>query len=103
MKLSRILSLLPLFFVLIHCSSQPEVPLEEVRFHVSGMYCEGCVLAVTVELERLDEVRDVRVTLEDSLIVFTVPQNRIPTNQHLSEIIEELGYTALFDPTSTLP
>jgi copper chaperone len=83
------------------CTGEPELPVEEIRFHVSGMYCDGCVKAVTVELERLDGLSDVQVSLEDSSVVFKAPQNKIPTNQQLSELMEELGYTAIFELTES--
>lgn len=61
------------------------------------MYCEGCVLAVETELQQIDGVTDVQVTLADSTVRFKVAQNKIPTNRELSDLMNELGYVAIFD------
>lgn len=91
--------ILALTLLITACSGDKEIniPVEEVKFTVSGMYCDGCVKAVEVELKRIDGLTDIVVSLDDSTVTFKAKQNKIPTNRELSDIVEELGYTAIFD------
>lgn len=93
MKTSAITFLLALLFVLGCSPEAPDVQKREISFHVAGMYCAGCVAAITDKMQKLDGAEDVRVTLEDSLVVASFPENKIPSQEELSTLLEELGYT----------
>ncbi len=99
MKSSFMTLLLASFFLFLSCTSekQPEPELQEVSFHVSGMYCDGCVKAITVELQRIEGLSGVKVTLKDSLVVFNAAEENIPSKEKLSALMEELGYEAIFE------
>jgi len=70
-----------------------DVPTEEVSFNVVGMYCDGCVKAIGERMKKIDGATDVTVTLKDSLVVFNIPGNKIPSDTELSAMLEELGYS----------
>lgn len=78
------------------CGSQSEPEKREVVFTVGGMYCESCVSAVTNEMNRIDGVSDVNVTLTDSTVVFSAPDNKMPDQERIKRSIEALGYTVHF-------
>lgn len=82
------------------CASENEQSVREVVFHVEGMYCESCVGAVTNEMNRMDGVQNVQVTLADSTVVFRVPENREPSHDEIRKAIEDLGYKVHFDLNS---
>lgn len=98
MKFYIVLTSIALVTFLISCSSEPEqiIPVEQITFSIHGMYCEGCVKSVEVELSRLDGVSHIFVSLEDSTATFSVAQNKIPTNHELADLMSELGYEAKF-------
>jgi copper chaperone CopZ len=88
--------LIALFF--IGCASDPQdVPKKEISFHVAGMYCEGCVTAITDRVSKLDGAEDVMVTLDDSLVVVKFPEDKMPSDETLSALIEELGYQIVLE------
>lgn len=82
--------------------NEPDLPVEEVSFHVAGMYCDGCVKSISDKMKKIDGATDVRVTLKDSLVVFNIPKNKIPADNELAEMLEELGYELVTEkPTSS--
>jgi copper chaperone len=91
-KLSYVVAVLLTAFGLIACSSAEEHDIRQVVFTVEGMYCEGCVGAVTNEIQRIDGATNISVTLDDSLVVFSVPSNKMPSDEALRKAIEDLGY-----------
>jgi copper chaperone CopZ len=67
-------------------------PVEGVShaFNVEGMSCEGCVIGLTIALERIKGVRDVQVSLADKrAVVVTEPQG--PAPDQLASAISERG------------
>lgn len=81
-------------FLLSACTApEPDSPAREIKFHVAGMYCDGCVTAITDHMSKLDGAMDVHVSLDDSLVTATFPGNKIPTETELSELMVLLGYT----------
>jgi copper chaperone CopZ len=91
----KVFSFLILFALigLSSCSKDvKDIPMEEVSFNVVGMYCDGCVKAIGDRIKKIEGASDVKVTLRDSLVVFSVPQNKVPTSGELSDMLVELGY-----------
>ncbi|KPQ00347.1 MAG: copper chaperone [Bacteroidetes bacterium HLUCCA01] len=82
------------------CASDNEQSVREVVFHVEGMYCESCVGAVTNEMNRMDGVQGVQVTLADSTVVFQVREDQEPSQDQIRKAIEDLGYKVHFDLNS---
>jgi copper chaperone CopZ len=100
--MKKILLLALLFAGIFSCTSEVqdlpnEVPTEEVSFNVVGMYCDGCVKAIGDRMKKIDGATDVRVTLKDSLVVFKIPGDKIPSDTELSAMLEELGYSLVTD------
>ena len=88
--------LIALFF--IGCASEPQqVSKKEISFHVAGMYCEGCVTAITDRVSKLNGAENVMVTLDDSLVVVKFPEDKMPSDETLSALIEELGYQIVLE------
>jgi copper chaperone CopZ len=89
------------FFVAFSCTKEiEEVPVQEVSFNVVGMYCDGCVKAIGDRMKKIDGATDVKVTLRDSLVVFNIPQNKVPTSEELSAMLVELGYEMVLETES---
>jgi copper chaperone CopZ len=78
------------------CSNSEEPETRQIVFNVEGMYCAGCVGAITNEIQRIDGASNISVTLDDSLVVFDIPSNKIPDQQTLRKAIEDLGYIVHF-------
>lgn len=72
---------------------EPDAPAREIKFHVAGMYCDGCVSAITDHMGKLDGAMEIHVSLDDSLVTARFPGNKIPSSEELSELMELLGYT----------
>ena len=91
----RSILLLSLTILLLSACSAPqsESPAREIKFNVAGMYCDGCVKAITDHMSKLDGASEVHVTLHDSLVSATFPENKIPSETELIELMELLGYT----------
>jgi copper chaperone CopZ len=83
-------------FAVVACTQTDEVEIRQIVFNVEGMYCAGCVGAITNEIQRIDGVSNVSVSLEDSLVVFNVPSNKMPSDESLRKTIEDLGYIVHF-------
>lgn len=96
MKYNSLLIIFTAFVLITACGSQSELEKREVVFTVGGMYCESCVSAVTNEMNRIDGISDINVTLSDSTVVFSAPENNIPDQQRIKRSIEALGYTVHF-------
>jgi copper chaperone CopZ len=61
-----------------------------VNITVTGMTCEHCVRSVTEELEALDGVRSVEVTLSSGLVILT--SDRELTCAEIAAAVDEAGY-----------
>ncbi|HEY1968462.1 MAG TPA: heavy-metal-associated domain-containing protein [Pseudonocardia sp.] len=61
---------------------------------VTGMTCEHCVRSVTEELEALDGVRSVEITLSSGLVILM--SDRELTGAEIAGAVDEAGY-ALVD------
>ena len=61
---------------------------------VTGMTCGHCVAAVTKEIEALDGVESVQVSLDSARAVVT----GAVTDDAVLAAVEEAGYTARRDP-----
>lgn len=88
-------SLLFLFVLIVFSScakDTEEIPVEQISFHVVGMYCDGCVKAIGDRMKKIEGATDVKVTLRDSLVIFNVPQNKVPSSDEISDMLIELGY-----------
>ena len=95
--MKNILTILIALF-LVGCTTEPQnVPKKEISFHVAGMYCDGCVTAITDRMSKLEGAEDVMVTLDDSLVVVKFPENKIPSDETLTTLIEELGYQIVLE------
>ena len=95
--MKNILTILIALF-LVGCATEPQnVPKKEISFHVAGMYCDGCVTAITDRMSKLEGAEDVMVTLDDSLVVVKFPENKIPSDETLTTLIEELGYQIVLE------
>jgi len=80
--------------IFVGCSAtQTQEANREIRFNVAGMYCDGCVKAIDQRLNKLDGASNVSVTLQDSLVIATFPESKIPSDQELSKMLDEMGYT----------
>jgi hypothetical protein len=51
-------------------------------------------------MKKIDGATDVKVTLRDSLVVFNIPQNKVPTSEELSAMLVELGYEMVLETES---
>lgn len=85
-----VISLLFLF----SCTSNPEVETtREIKFNVAGMYCDGCVKAIDQRMNSFEGAENVSVTLADSTVIATFPESKVPSDEELSAMLEEMGYS----------
>jgi copper chaperone len=64
--------------------------MSETRtFTVTGMTCAHCVASVTEEVQEIDGVEDVDVTLETGLLTVTAP---VVDDAAVRAAVEEAGY-----------
>lgn len=66
---------------------------QTTELHISGMTCTGCTNRVTNVLERLQGVREARVTLEDERALVDHDPAVVDTKD-MKEAVERAGYTA---------
>lgn len=76
------------------CSSDtvPEIT-REIKFNVSGMYCDGCVKAIDQRMTKFEGAQNVSVTLADSTVIATFPESNVPSDEELQAMLEEMGYS----------
>ena len=69
---------------------------------VGGMTCASCVGTITKELESLDNVRSVTVSLvaNNATVQFEGPRNNV---DEIVEAIEDIGYEATLDEVAAIP
>lgn len=67
-----------------------------VTLRIDGMTCGSCAAAVKVKLERLDGVREARVSFDEKRARVTYDARQV-TPQRMIEAIEDLGYRARVD------
>ena len=63
---------------------------ESSTWTVTGMTCEHCVASVTEELEEIDAVRSVDVTLSTGTVV--VEASEPLTREQVEQAVTEAGY-----------
>ncbi len=66
---------------------------EPIRFHVTGMHCDGCAKRVTKVLERLSDVRAADVSLEHETATVETDEPS-PNVRAMISAIESAGYEA---------
>lgn len=86
--------LLTSLLLLAGCSSdtEPEIT-REIKFNVAGMYCDGCVKAIDQRMNKFEGAQNVSVTLVDSSVIASFPESKVPSDEELSAMLEEMGYT----------
>jgi copper chaperone CopZ len=86
--------LIAVLVMLSGCSIQSEpVATREIKFNVAGMYCDGCVKAIDQRMNRFEGAQNVSVTLEDSTVIATFPESKIPSDEELQTMLEDMGYS----------
>lgn len=76
------------------CSAQPEPEItREIKFNVAGMYCDGCVTAIDQRMKKFEGAENVSVTLADSTVIATFPESKVPSDEELTKMLEEMGYS----------
>lgn len=92
MKIVAVLLTSLLMFAACSSNQEPEIT-REIRFNVAGMYCDGCVKAIDQRMNKFEGVQHVSVTLEDSTVIATFPESKVPNDKELSDMLEEMGYS----------
>jgi len=92
MKILAILFTSLLLFAGCSVDTEPEIT-REIKFNVAGMYCDGCVKAIDQRMNKLEGAQNVKVSLVDSLVIATFPESKVPNDEELSSMLEEMGYT----------
>jgi copper chaperone CopZ len=92
MKPIVILVSLLLLFTACSTDSEPEVT-REIKFNVAGMYCDGCVKAIDQRMKKFEGAENVSVTLADSSVIATFPESKVPSDEDLIKMLEEMGYS----------
>lgn len=72
---------------------QASPALSTVTLAVEGMSCASCSVAVRVALEKLDGVRDARVSFEQKRAIVRYVVGQV-TPQQMVEAVNRLGYRA---------
>lgn len=92
--MKTLFALIIVFFMFSGCinQSEPEA-IREIKFNVAGMYCDGCVKAIDQRMNSFEGSQNVSVTLEDSTVFATFPESKIPSDEELETMLEEMGYT----------
>jgi Cu+-exporting ATPase len=82
-------------------SQDPQGNLFKAIISIGGMTCASCVGTITNELESLDNVRSVNVSLvaNNATVKFQGPEKNV---EKIVEAIEDVGYEATLDQVATV-
>ena len=62
------------------------------KLKIEGMHCKTCVYRVTKALERLPDVKEVVVTLEDGQAVVWLDEGKDKSYDELKQAVSDSGY-----------
>lgn len=86
--------LISALLMLSGCANQTEPEAtREIKFNVAGMYCDGCVKAIDQRMNSFEGAQNVSVTLEDSTVIATFPESKVPSDEQLQTMLKEMGYS----------
>ena len=86
-------------FVMMVCSSalaENVVNNTEVRVGVKGMICAFCAQGIEKKFKAQKEVDQIKVSLENKLIVLKFKEGQRLSNEKMAELLKEAGYEADF-------
>jgi len=73
-----------------------------VRIDVDGLSCPFCAYGMEKNLKKVKGAKQVYISVQDGYTTFNVPKDKQPTEEALTKIVEDAGFTARkirFSPT----
>lgn len=81
-----------LFFIVLAFVSTPVIAEERVKITVKGMVCSFCSQGITKKFKEQNGLKDIKVSLEEHLVSFTVNNGQKIENEKIETILKDAGY-----------
>lgn len=86
---------LKLFAIIFSLSLTATIAQEKVQFKVEGWSCQSCANSTASALNKLDGIKDVKATFNDSMVVLT--SDGSVSEDKLRKIVADLNFQAFFE------
>ncbi len=86
---------LKLFAIIFFLSLTAAMPQEKVQFKVEGWSCQSCANSTASALNKLDGIKEVKVTFDDSMVILT--SDGSVGEDELRNVIANLNFQAFFE------
>ena len=67
--------------------------LDSVKYDVSGMTCQSCVIKIRESIKKDSKIKNVRVSLNDETLSFSYPKGKESSRIKIENLIQSMGYS----------